>query len=289
MKSDILISIIVPCYNQAQYLDDCLNSIHGQSYNFWECIIVNDGSPDNTDQVASRWCLIDARFKYAKKQNGGLSSARNYGLKLAKGNYIQFLDADDLIERNKLNTQVLKANVVDADILISGYRYFYDSEGFKSLRIIGRNNCIPDLNIQNDDKIDLVNVFQLRNPFVISAPIYAKSVFEIVGNFDEELAALEDWDFNLRCAQQGMKFHHTGYGNSDKTLIRIHDSSMMSSSKMMDQAFCSFRIKHDLDNPSTLFTKNTTKILSIGRLITPPIAIIILKELRVKFTQLKIF
>ena len=92
-----LISVIVPCYNQAQYLDECLQSVLNQTYQDWECIIVNDGSPDNTEEIAKNWVEKDARFIYLSKENGGLSSARNAGIKIAKGEWILPLDADDKI------------------------------------------------------------------------------------------------------------------------------------------------------------------------------------------------
>ena len=63
-----LISVIVPCYNQAQYLDECLQSVLDQTYQNWECIIVNDGSPDHTEEVAKKWTEKDPRFKYLKKE-----------------------------------------------------------------------------------------------------------------------------------------------------------------------------------------------------------------------------
>lgn len=62
-----LISIIVPCYNQAQYLNECLNSVLVQTYKKWECLIINDGSPDNTEEIALQWTEKDSRFKYIKK------------------------------------------------------------------------------------------------------------------------------------------------------------------------------------------------------------------------------
>ena len=92
-----LISVIVPCYNQAQYLDECLQSVLNQIYTDWECIIVNDGSPDHTEEVAKKWLEKDSRFRYIYKETGGLSSARNAGIKIAKGEWIQFLDCDDFI------------------------------------------------------------------------------------------------------------------------------------------------------------------------------------------------
>ena len=87
-----LISVIIPCYNQAHFLDETLNSILTQSYDNWECIIINDGSLDATEKIGLDWSNKDSRFKYVKKENGGLSSARNKGLELAKGDFIQFLD-----------------------------------------------------------------------------------------------------------------------------------------------------------------------------------------------------
>ena len=92
-----LISVVVPCYNQAQYLDECLQSVLNQTYQDWECIIVNDGSPDNTEEIAKNWVEKDTRFIYLSKENGGLSSARNAGIEIAKGEWILPLDADDKI------------------------------------------------------------------------------------------------------------------------------------------------------------------------------------------------
>lgn len=91
------ISVVVPCYNQAQYLDECLQSVLNQTYQDWECIIVNDGSPDHTEEIAKKWVEKDTRFIYLSKENGGLSSARNAGIEIAKGEWILPLDADDKI------------------------------------------------------------------------------------------------------------------------------------------------------------------------------------------------
>lgn len=95
-----IISIIIPCYNQAQYLPETLQSVLDQVYQHWECIIVNDGSPDNTEEVALEWCAKDSRFIYLKKENGGLSDTRNYGIKRSQGKYIQVLDSDDMVSKD---------------------------------------------------------------------------------------------------------------------------------------------------------------------------------------------
>jgi glycosyltransferase involved in cell wall biosynthesis len=121
MSVPSLVSIIVPCYNQAQYLPDALNSILAQTFTNWECIIVNDGSLDNTEEVALKWIAKDERFIYLKKENGGAGSARNMGLNNSKGYFIQFLDADDYIDPEKLeiqtnaiaNTQIYALSICD--------------------------------------------------------------------------------------------------------------------------------------------------------------------------------
>ena len=91
------VSIIVPCYNQAQYLPETLDSVLAQTYPNWECVIVNDGSPDNTDEVAKRYRDKDHRIKYVCQENKGLATARNVGIANSTGEYILPMDADDLI------------------------------------------------------------------------------------------------------------------------------------------------------------------------------------------------
>lgn len=99
-KISPVISIIVPCYNQAGYLPETLQTVLDQEYVYWECIIVNDGSPDETEEVALEWCGRDIRFRYLKKENGGLSDARNYGIRHSTGKYILPLDSDDKISKD---------------------------------------------------------------------------------------------------------------------------------------------------------------------------------------------
>ena len=101
-----LVSIIVPCYNQAQYLAETLDSVESQTYSNWECIIVNDGSQDNSESVAEQYCQNDKRFRYLYQINSGVSIARNYGIRVSKGEYILPLDGDDIIERTFLEKTV---------------------------------------------------------------------------------------------------------------------------------------------------------------------------------------
>lgn len=171
-----LISVIVPCYNQAQYMDECLQSVLDQTYQNWECIIVNDGSPDNTEEVALRWVEKDTRFIYLKKENGGLSSARNAGIEKAKGEWILPLDCDDKIGNQYLE---LASNFFNQD-----YKIIY-CEGEKFGDEVG--------------KMDLPSFSQkglAYNNQIFCTAFFKKTDWETVNGYDVNLIyGLEDWDF----------------------------------------------------------------------------------------------
>ena len=104
-------SIIVPVYNVEEYILKCLESINKQSYDNYEVIIVNDGSPDNSEKIIKKYIKNNKKFKYYKKDNGGLSDARNYGIQFTTGDYLLFVDSDDYIDEKllqKINDIVIK-------------------------------------------------------------------------------------------------------------------------------------------------------------------------------------
>lgn len=103
-----MISVIVPCYNQSSYLNECLESVLNQTYKDWECIIVNDGSPDNTEEIALAWTKKDSRFKYIFQENSGVSVARNNGIDNSTGEWILPLDGDDKISSSYLEKAIIK-------------------------------------------------------------------------------------------------------------------------------------------------------------------------------------
>ena len=119
-----LISIVVPIYNVEKYLRQCLDSIMNQSYEQFECLLVNDGSPDNSADICREYVDKDSRFKYFEKENGGVSSARNLGIERSGGAYITFIDPDDWVESDYL--EVLYRALIDekADISVSTYKQF---------------------------------------------------------------------------------------------------------------------------------------------------------------------
>ena len=96
----ITITIVIPCFNQAKYLPEAIESVMKQSFENWQCIIVNDGSTDNTEEVALSWSKQDNRIQYLKQENRGVSAARNTGISSAVGEFILPLDADDKIHKH---------------------------------------------------------------------------------------------------------------------------------------------------------------------------------------------
>ena len=116
-----MFSVIIPVYNVEQYLDKCLASILGQTYKDFECIVVDDGSPDNSNVIIDKYVKLDERFKVLHQQNMGLSAARNAGLAIAQGDYIVFVDSDDHISNEYLEKFALKIANTDADIVICGF------------------------------------------------------------------------------------------------------------------------------------------------------------------------
>ena len=125
-------SIIIPCYNQAHYLSDCLNSMINQSFKDWEAIVVNDGSTDNTSELTNTYLLQDNRIKLIEQNNQGLSAARNTGIKNAIGERLIFLDADDFFYDNALEVISNAAKVSDDKTLIQ-YGYAYLTENKKTI------------------------------------------------------------------------------------------------------------------------------------------------------------
>lgn len=103
-----LVSVIVPCYNQGVFLNEALESVYNQTYTDWECVIVNDGSTDDTEVIAQQWAARDNRFKYYYKNNSGVSSTRNFGISKASGQYLQFLDSDDVLDKLKIQLSIDK-------------------------------------------------------------------------------------------------------------------------------------------------------------------------------------
>jgi glycosyltransferase involved in cell wall biosynthesis len=188
-----LVSIIVPCYNQAQYLDESLQSLLDQTYTDWECIIVNDGSPDNTEEVARKWEVKDPRFIYLYKDNGGVSSARNLGIQSAKAAFILTLDADDKYEAAFLE-KAMRVLVHHPEIgIVSSWGRFFNTN--KQLHIF-------------KSTATSVTDFLFHNGVNNGSSLFRKACWEQVNGYDENPEnGYEDWEFYLRVCNLGWKVH----------------------------------------------------------------------------------
>ncbi|MBR6533529.1 MAG: glycosyltransferase family 2 protein [Clostridia bacterium] len=143
-----LISIIVPIYKVESYLQKCVDSIINQTYENLEIILVNDGSPDNCGAICDEYAKSDNRIKVIHKENGGLSDARNAGLKIATGEWISFVDSDDWLETDAIEQMLNLGIDKDADLIIGGTRKINDNDN----SIIWVDAIVKDYEIMNKEQ-----------------------------------------------------------------------------------------------------------------------------------------
>lgn len=221
------VSVIVPCYNQAQYLPEALESVLNQTYENWECLIVNDGSPDNTHEIAQEWLKKDKRFKYIFKDNGGLSSARNAGLDIAEGDYVQFLDADDLIAPKKFEMSLSQLEELEPkkdSVVVSYFNFFTNNIEDATDRY-----CYLNLEFLNYKSI--LYDWDYRFSIPVHCGFFSKELFQNF-RFSTDLKAKEDWIMWLNIFKKDIKAY---FINQPLAFYRSHSSSMTKNHKFMEE------------------------------------------------------
>lgn len=190
------ISVIIPCYNVERYIVQCVESVIRQSYPPCEIICINDGSSDNTLVLLERLCKeYPSVIKIIDTKNNGGSAARNLGLKSAKGAFIQFLDADDIIVPEKFEKQI-KGFDKNVDFVVSDW-------------LLKDNSLTKELKVFCFDHIE-------RNPLetavkqVISTcnPLYRTNVVKKIEGYDTSLLSAQDWDFHIRMILAGARIKY---------------------------------------------------------------------------------
>ena len=181
----LLISVIIPVYNAKTYIQRCIESIKYQSFNDWELILIDDGSTDNSYEICKKY--EDSKIHVFHKENGGVSSARNYGLSVAKGKHIVFVDADDYVDKDYLRN--FYDNIANSDLVISGYKEVYTSGKVKIKDFGCKKLTIEDLK-KEFDELYLSNLF--NSPF---NKLYKRELIEF--KFNEQQSLGEDLLFNL--------------------------------------------------------------------------------------------
>lgn len=216
-----LISVIMPTYNRANIILQAIDSVIQQTYNNWELIIVNDGSTDNTKEVIKHY-LSDKRVKAISKENGGINSARNAGLDISSGNFIAFLDDDDIWTKGKLEEQIkifLNPQNKNVGLVYSDSMYFFN-------------------NINDNIKRKFTNYFPELTPYELlmtvnficfSSTMLKRECFEHSGKFDTSFKTCADWEFLLRVLDK-YKIYRI-----EKCLVyyRVHKDNISKNDRLM--------------------------------------------------------
>jgi glycosyltransferase involved in cell wall biosynthesis len=199
------VSVIIPVYNGEKFLEEAIKSVLNQDYDHLECIVVDDGSTDESASIAKKF----ERVIYLRQDNTGVASARNRGVQRASGEYLAFLDADDIWDINKLETQInyMEENP-DIDYSVTRHRLFL-AEGLKEL---------PPWVRKNHYEKEMV-------AYIPSALIVRRSAFEIVGNFDESYRIADDSDWFMRARDAGIKL---GFVGKNLLYKRVHSQCLTS-------------------------------------------------------------
>ncbi len=267
-----LVSVIIPSCNSALFLPDAINSIIQQTYSNWELIIVDDGSTDTIDGVVDPFLVKDNRIKYFKKENGGLGSARNFGIDKAVGEFILPLDADDKFESTFIEKAInIFLNNKKLKIVYCEAEYFGSKEGKW------------ELTDYSYEKMLLSNM-------IFASSMYRRKDFDNVNGYDESIL-YEDWDFWLRLLKDGgdvnkipeILFHYRQHekGSLMNDLSKKSEKHILSLKTIFDKNKDAFikiygnpieielnrqKLQRELNNPlHNWITKNRKSI--IGRIL----------------------
>lgn len=187
-----MISIIIPCYNQAQYLKEAIDSALNQTYKNVEIVVVNDGSTDNTDEVIEPY-LQNQKIIYKKQSNKGLPGARNFGIQFCSGDFILPLDADDVMLPEWLE-ECLKFNPNDKTLISTPYE-FYNKDLSEKL-----NHISPSWHPVNEAEI-------FYGMTTHASVLYTKKLWQDIGGYDEFFVHYEDWEFTIRALDYGCQIY----------------------------------------------------------------------------------
>ncbi len=217
-----VVTIIVPIYNARKYIANTIESIRRQSYKDLEIILVNDGSTDDSRLICEYYGRIDKRVKIFNKMNGGVSSARNFGLRYATGEYISFVDSDDFLTKDMIETLVDDIQKSNADVAICGYWHVTENEYL----YINNRYKVSDIGSELEVLTNPIKYFYSKElmPFMWNK-IFRKELIEHI-NFDESIHYGEDYLF---CAMAFMKANKASYRIDKKYFyIKREDGLSMS-------------------------------------------------------------
>lgn len=254
-----LVSVIIPLYNQKEFVEEAIESVLNQSYSNIEIIVVNDGSTDNPLDVLTRF-KNDIRL--IDQENKGLAAARNTGIKNSSGEYIQLLDADDFLDKDKIKLQ-LEFNQMRSSVISYCEISSYDNNtGSSSPRNIG----------EVKDMFSHLFNFWYTYPLPVHSLLIKKDIFEQFGLFDEDLKAVEDRYYLGKLAFNKISFDYFefmgGYrrlhsGNMNKDKILIIENTILYYNKIIDEIDDTYFIKKFCYSGYEMMCANFTYLYSL--------------------------
>ena len=261
-----ILSIIVPCYKQAAYIAQTLDSVRNQTFQDWECIVVNDGSPDNASEIVNRYVALDSRIRLIETDNRGVSAARNTGIKASAGEFILPLDADDIILPEY------------ARLAIEHFRRHPETKlVYCEARKFGHENTYWDLPEYKWERFIFSNC-------IFSSCFFRRSDFDKTSGFDESMrVGWEDWDFLL-----GFLDEHDIVYRIPKVLMLYRIKNVSKSTEVLDKTealtwqlidnhpdvYRKYAFKRMSGNTGERYSSTERLDKAIGHAITKPVRLI---------------
>ncbi|GGG67254.1 glycosyltransferase family 2 protein [Epilithonimonas arachidiradicis] len=246
-----LFSIIIPTYNRDNYISETLDSIISQTYSDWECIVVDDGSTDNTEKIVSQYVTADSRIQYHKRPDNygaGGNGARNYGFTLSKGEFINWFDSDDVMLPDCLQKKIDLIKNTDFQFVITG-GYYWDGKKINNpLAIYPTNDFYADLQTW---KLNLTT----------NCVLFRKSFLQNKELFSEQMYRSQETEFFSRIF---FKISENVYIISSEPtfLYRQHTNSITQNANVYNKKFLHSRLKLHLDNLSRSVEIKHKKLIS---------------------------
>lgn len=258
MKEASLISIIIPTYNRAHLIGETLESILVQTYENWECIIVDDGSIDNTKKVIENFLKNEPRFQYFKRSSNlqkGVNACRNYGFEKSKGQYIQWFDSDDIMHPEKLQKQIELMSAHNLNCVFSNFSYFRGN--FNDLRI---TNSFRPFNSFNEE--NLLTDYISGNIFLNFPNMMCKKPLLNEMPLNTEISYAEDIEFIFRMLTSNKV--NVGICNDVLMFVRKHNNSLTDTFKKRSKKLINDEIWVRQFILNTVIEKKLGKELVIG-------------------------
>jgi len=225
MINKIYFSVIICCYNSEHYIKETINSVLTQTYPYWEIVIINDGSTDNTENIINKYIKNGINIKYFKQKNKGFAAARNKAIEKSSYGWIVIIDHDDICHKNRLQTHAEQIFNNQNSML-----FFGDSIIFSDKKSYITNHFSRfDLNKFNLKKGEAYNSLILEGCFIdTETVVFNKRASNKIGNFNEKYKYIADYDFFLRMG----KNYEFNYSKNILSSWRIHDNQ--ATNKMSD-------------------------------------------------------